>query len=210
VSRVTPDLYSVLAEVLPGRIVRLSLTDCQKRSLRDPDGRLALDVVRHLLGARRVSVAPSKPKNGFPLTGETFRSVAAKLGRRLTLKRCYLLINRLKKAGVIVSVGSYRQKYDTREVSGFRVILYWAATAAGASRPKSKASVGRRKRVKRKLEPRWWEHSLFGCPDSRPPPPLDWCSAIELTSLDERLSESRAAAWWAARASRKRRTEACP
>jgi len=45
-------LPAVLAAVAPGRVARLALTAEQHRALRDPDGRLALDVVRHLLGAR--------------------------------------------------------------------------------------------------------------------------------------------------------------
>lgn len=49
---VRPNLADVLAAITPGRVVRLDLTPEQRRAFRDRDGRIALDVVRHLLGAR--------------------------------------------------------------------------------------------------------------------------------------------------------------
>jgi hypothetical protein len=56
-----PSLGAVLAAVAPGRTARLSLTAAQKRKLGDRDGQLALDVVRHVLGARVAAVAPAAP-----------------------------------------------------------------------------------------------------------------------------------------------------
>jgi hypothetical protein len=48
-----PLLQEVLAGVCRGCVVYLALTRAQKRALRDPEGQIALDVLRHLLGARR-------------------------------------------------------------------------------------------------------------------------------------------------------------
>jgi hypothetical protein len=69
-----PQLESVLANVCRGRVAYVALTPEQNRMLRDPDGRIALDVLRHLLGAR-----PLTPER-FPLTEQAFQSVARRLG----------------------------------------------------------------------------------------------------------------------------------
>jgi hypothetical protein len=69
-----PTLEQVLANVRAGNVVRLVLTKEQKRALKDADGRVALDVLRHLLGAR-----PANPER-FPLTEGVFQAVALKLG----------------------------------------------------------------------------------------------------------------------------------
>jgi hypothetical protein len=47
-----PNLQDVLANVCRGRVVYICLTREQKREPRDSEGRIALDVLRHLLGAR--------------------------------------------------------------------------------------------------------------------------------------------------------------
>lgn len=64
----TPLLQDVLANVCRGRVAYLALTPEEKRALRDPEGQIALDLLRHLLGAR-----PMNPER-FPL--------AEKLSRR--------------------------------------------------------------------------------------------------------------------------------
>ena len=69
-----PHLEDVLANVCRGRVAYLVLTRKQKRALHDPDGRIALDVLRHLLGAR-----PMVPER-FPLTEQAFQAVARRLG----------------------------------------------------------------------------------------------------------------------------------
>jgi hypothetical protein len=45
-------MQDVLANVCRGRVAYVCLTPYQKATFRDPDGRVALDVLRHLLGAR--------------------------------------------------------------------------------------------------------------------------------------------------------------
>jgi hypothetical protein len=45
-------LEAVLANVQQGRVAYLMLTQEQKRALRDPEGQIAVNVLRHLLGAR--------------------------------------------------------------------------------------------------------------------------------------------------------------
>jgi hypothetical protein len=70
-----PTLEAVLAAFRPGRVVGLDLTREQKRELRDADGQIALDVLRHLLGARAAVGAPER----FPSPrGPSRRSSAAR------------------------------------------------------------------------------------------------------------------------------------
>jgi hypothetical protein len=95
------------------------LTREQKRALRDPDGRIALDVLRHFLGAR-----PMVPER-FPLTEQAFQAVARRLGYVVGQKRCRRMIARLLAAGVIGGAGQYRQRYrNSAGCSGFCVRLY--------------------------------------------------------------------------------------
>jgi hypothetical protein len=77
-----PNLQDVLANVCRGRVVYICLTREQKRELRDSEGRIALDVLRHLLGAR-----PMTPER-FPLTEQAFQAVARRLGYVVGQKRC--------------------------------------------------------------------------------------------------------------------------
>jgi hypothetical protein len=69
-----PHLQDVLADVRRGRVAYICLTREQKKALRDPEARIALDVLRHLLGAR-----PMTPERS-PLTEQTFQAVARRLG----------------------------------------------------------------------------------------------------------------------------------
>jgi hypothetical protein len=88
-----PQLESVLANVCRGRVAYVALTPEQNRMLRDPDGRIALDVLRHLLGAR--PLAPER----FPLTEQAFQSVARRLGYVVGQKRCRGMTKRLLASG---------------------------------------------------------------------------------------------------------------
>jgi hypothetical protein len=98
-----PHLQDVLAGVLRGRVSYLCLTPAQGKSLGDPDGRIALDVLRHLLGPR-----PATPER-FPLTEQAFQAVARKLGYVVGQKRCRLGVKRLLASGVVVRCGHYRR-----------------------------------------------------------------------------------------------------
>jgi hypothetical protein len=98
-----PSLAGVLASVVRGRVARLSLDKEQKRALRDHEGQLALDVLRHLLGARAASVKPGQAPRPFPLTDEVFQAVADRLGHRVGIKRSRALRGRLEKTGVLES-----------------------------------------------------------------------------------------------------------
>jgi hypothetical protein len=114
-----PTLEHVLGNVLRGQVAYLVLTAEQKRALKDPDGRVALDVLRHLLGAR-----PGNPER-FPLTEQAFQMVAGKLGYLVGQKRSRAMIRRRLEAGVIVGAGQYRQPYRNSGIrSGFCVALY--------------------------------------------------------------------------------------
>jgi hypothetical protein len=187
-----PTLADVLASVQTGRTIPLSLTPTQKSAFRDRDGRLALSVLRHLLGARAISVRPSTPRDLFPLTEATFQAIARRLGYRVGIKRSRQLLRRLTAAGVIASSGSYRQRYRNGPGStGFRVTLYRLKALVGFSSASSsrKRAVGRHSAVKRNPHLRWWHHPLFGTPDGRPPP--------ELTPRQRRLrsADERCATW---------------
>jgi hypothetical protein len=69
-----------------------------KGALRDPEGGIALDVLRHLLGAR-----PLTPER-FPLTEQTLQAVACRLGHVLGQKRCRRMVKRLATSGVVASL----------------------------------------------------------------------------------------------------------
>jgi hypothetical protein len=105
VAAIAPHLHDVLANVCRGRVAYICLTREQKRALRDSDGRIALEVLRHLLGARAASGSPGRAPKLFP--------PARALRRRIV------------ETGVLQNGGSYRQQYRNRPGgSGFRVLLY--------------------------------------------------------------------------------------
>jgi hypothetical protein len=179
-----PTLEQVLANVRLGRVVRLVLTAEQKRSLRDQDGRVALDVLRHLLGAR-----PANPES-FPLTEQAFQVVARKLGYQVGQKRCRMMISRLLEAGVVAGVGHYRQPYlNSATRSGFCVALYRLGRRVrpGSVRPLSKRQrpVGTPTAVKPVFRTRWWQHPLFGDLLGLPPRYLPNRPGPKMHSLDE-------------------------
>jgi hypothetical protein len=72
----------VLAGFRPGRVVSLQLSREQKRALRDVDGRIALDVLRNLLGPREALEAPER----FPLTEQAMQAFTRKLGLSAMLR----------------------------------------------------------------------------------------------------------------------------
>lgn len=176
-----PTLEAVLAAFRPGRVVRLELTREQKRQLRDDEGQLALDVLRHLLGARAAVDAPER----FPLTERAIQAFTRKLGHRVGQKRCRGLRRRLEAAGVIPGSGHYRQPYKDSEVrSGYCVRLFRALRRA-TSPNTGKHPVGKRPSVKREKGRRWWQHPLFGDYSGLPPPGIPRSRARLMVSLDE-------------------------
>jgi hypothetical protein len=179
----TPGRREVLDAVRRGQVRRLALDPTQKLAFRDPDGRLALDIVRHLTGARVAAVGPGEPTEAFPLTESMFQAVAARLGHNVGIKRSRGLIRRLVAAHVIELTSSYRQPYrNAAGGSGFRVALYKVTVAPALIR---KRAVGRRPLVKQRVRRRWWQHDLFGEPDGRPPTNLTLAQARRMRSLDE-------------------------
>lgn len=182
-SRATADLRleHVLADVRRGQVVYLVLTQEQKRALRDPDGKIALDVLRHLLGAR-----PMNPER-FPLTEQAFQMVARKLGYAIGQKRCRHAIKRLRVAGVVVESGQYRQPYrDSPIRSGFCVALYKLGRRLRVPRSlKRKRPVGTCAPVKATVGLRWWQHPLFGDLLGLPPPHLPRRTVRRMRSPDE-------------------------
>ena len=179
----TPTLEQVLGDVRRGQVAYLALTTAQKRALKDRDGAIALDVLRHLLGAR-----PATPR--IPLTEQAFQKVARRLGHKLGQKRCRRLIALLRAAGVLEQAGSYRQRYRNSGVrSGFRVLLFRLACASrwvGARRATRQRPVGTRNPVKADFRVRWWQHALFGDPWGLPPPQLTLAQRRRMRSDDER------------------------
>ena len=181
-----PTLDGVLTAIVRGRVVRLDLTDEQKRQLRDPDGRLALHVLRHHLGAR-AALTPEAPAE-FPLTEHAFQAVARRLGHPVGIKRARRLRRRLLTLGVLEDAGSYRQVYrSTGGATGYRVPLFRAAVRAVlrlAATPQPPIGIG--VGVKRGPRLRWWQHPLFGDLSGRPPPGLTRATAARMRSRDER------------------------
>jgi hypothetical protein len=179
-------LLDVLAEVRRGRVVYLCLTPDQRRGLRDRDGQLALNVLRHLLGAR----ADRRDPERFPLTEAAFQAVARRLGREVGQKRARRLIGRLRAAGVIADSGQYRQPYrQSAARSGFKVALYrlsrYAQAMRRSRRRQPKRPVGTPGSVKRRFALRWWQHPLFGDLCGLPPPDIPNARAHAMRSLDE-------------------------
>jgi hypothetical protein len=176
-----PHLQDVLARVRRGRVAYICLTREQKRALRDPEGRIALDVLRHLLGAR-----PLTPER-FPLAEQAVQAVASKLGYVVGQKRCRRMVKRILAAGVIGPCGQYRQPYRRSAIrSGFRVTLYSLGRRLSASRlAKRKRPVGKHAPVKAHFRLRWWQHPLFGDILGLPPPEIPRSWARRMTSLDE-------------------------
>jgi hypothetical protein len=184
-----PELHAVLACVAAGG-PRLRLEAEQKRELADRDGRIGIAVVRALVRARALAVAPAAPPDEFPLTEQVFQAVARKLGREVGIKRVRLILRRLIAAGVLEPAGSYRQAYRTRGMSGFRVRLLRVAVSVqrivrGVRPRRFEASIGTGRRVEPVSRRRWWAHPLFGTPDGRPPPHLTAEAARRMRSIDE-------------------------
>ncbi len=184
----TPTLAEVLAAVTLGRVAYLTLTPDQKQSLRDPEARLALDVLRHFVGAREASVS-GRPPAPFPLTEPTFQAVGRKLGHAIGIKRSRSLLRRLVAAEVLERSGSYRQPYRKLGSSGYRVTLYRLRGVVAP--PLRKRPVGRVAPVKDSVRRRWWAHRLFGTPDGRPPPNLTRAQRRRMRSHDELEWEAR-------------------
>jgi hypothetical protein len=174
-----PHLQDVLAGVRRGRVAYLCLTREQKMALRDPEARIALDVLRHLLGAR-----PTTPER-FPLTEATFQAVARKLGHQVGIKRSRALLRRLRGEGVLDDAGSYPQPYRNRGgAGGFRVRLYRLAVAVSAALNRKRLSAARASSSPLQRM-RWWQHPLFGDYEGRPPPHWTRRRRQQTASLDE-------------------------
>jgi hypothetical protein len=176
-----PRMDDVLENVVRGRVAYVCLTPEQKRALRDPEGQIALDVLRHLLGARPVN--PDR----FPLVEHAFQAIARRLGYVVGQKSCRRMVRRLLSSGVIGHSGQYRQPYrNSAARSGFCVALYKLGRRVRAPRlAKRKRPVGKHPRVKPAFHPRWWQHPLFGDLLGLPPPeiPRPWLRRMQ--SLDE-------------------------
>jgi hypothetical protein len=189
---VTPCAEEVLAAVVPGRVVRLSLNREQKRALRDRDGQIGLTIVRHAYMARAMLGAPSDS----PLQPPFMQGVARKLGHHVGIKRCYAIRRRLIETLVLDPHGSYRQHYRNSAGAGsYRVSLYrLAVRITGRVRrhmsgtPCPIASCRQRRPVKRRRRAvRWWQ-TVFAGPDRAPPPGISKRRARGMRSLDERES----------------------
>jgi hypothetical protein len=174
-------LEDVLTTVVRGRVAYLETPPGARGAFADTDARIALDVLRHLLGARPVT-APER----FPLTELAFQAVARRLGYRVGQKHARRLVARLAAGGVVVDAGSYRQPYrDSAVRSGFRVRLYRLWWRVRSPLSKRKRPVGSATVSRVKPRRRWWSHPLFGDLSGRPPPQFTPRTAARMQSLDE-------------------------
>ena len=173
-------LPDVLREARPGRVRRIPTTPDQRRRL-GRDGLEALDLLRHLLGARDAAGAPGDA----PLTEQAVQALARRLGRRVGQKRARCVQTRLREAGIIVPAGSYPQRRGSR----YRVRLWRLAGGAVdrvVPRPaQRKRPVGSSGRVKRSGAAGWWEHGLFGMAGRAPPGSTSGEGYAGMRSLDE-------------------------
>lgn len=126
-------LTDVLREARPGRVRRIPTTREQRRRL-GPEGLRALDVARHLLGARDALGARGR----FPLTEHAAQALARKLGTPIGQKRARSVPKLLSEARVIEEAGSYRQRRGTR----YRVAL-WRLVRSAAGRGLARVARGR-------------------------------------------------------------------
>jgi hypothetical protein len=90
-----PQLHEVLASVCRGRVAYVEVPKEQRRNFADTDGKIALDVLRHFLGAR-----PANPER-FPLTEQAFQAVARRIGYIVGQKRCRAMIRRLRGHAIV-------------------------------------------------------------------------------------------------------------
>jgi hypothetical protein len=169
-----PHLRDVLANVRPGRSVRLYLSDEQKAATGDRDGLILRRVLRALLDAR--GAASSDPPYSFPLTEHAFCAIARKLGTPVGIKRARRLIRRGIECGLLADAGSYRSRYKLGgDGGGHRVRLYKLGCRivglrrALCRKPAVGTSPAVKARVVRDVLP-FWLHPLFGTVDGLPPP----------------------------------------
>ena len=137
----------VLDAVRPGDVVLIPLEPEQRKQLSDDEGRLALSLLQHTLAAR------PDPSARLPFAGGFVQRVSRMLGQAVGEHKALRIVRRLTEAGVLSPAGSYRQAYNTRQPSGFRVRLFRLRTLLR----NTKSSV-------RRASPRrpWWTHPLFG------------------------------------------------
>lgn len=167
-----PYIDGVLDHIVKGRVAYLKLTKQQRDQLHERrDGRLAYDVLRHMLGAREAAVQPDKLTPDFPYAPTAVQKIAALLGYgHIGLKRCYQMRRDLLDTSVIEETGSYRTRYSTSHPSGWRRPLHRVLLAFAPLR--QQRLVGRRPRVKRGKLRVCWLHALFGTEDGRAPPEM--------------------------------------
>ena len=159
----------------------------------DEEGRLGLSCVQHLVWAR--DRAGASAETLCPITEETMRLVAAKLGEVITIKTCRRLLRRLVEAGVIERVGSYRQAYATGPVfKGYHVPLFRVFRAVYGSLRSTQRPVGTPTRVKRRKRRLSWYETFLGSVDGRPPPGLGKQAARRMKTLDDLHAPGSAAA----------------
>ena len=191
-----PHLDATLAALIRGRVVYLTLTREQRRTLSDRDGQIALNVLRHLLAARVYAVVPNTPREPFPLTDGVIATVARKLGTPVGIKRARNLRRRLIATKIIQTAGTYRPAYRIAAGDGtHRVTLHtlainatgYVTRRARRARHKVQASVGRGSQSKGGFRRRWWSHPLFGTLDGLPPPDLTARQRRAWRSVDERM-----------------------
>src|SRR5262249_12668915 len=180
----------VVDAVVRGCVVPFALDRRQRLAFAaDSDGRIALDVVRHMLHARAVVGADCRR---FPISEAVFQAIADRLGERLGIKRCPGLIRRLQSEGVLLRAGHYRQPYRRGRTVMYLVALYkppdsssTSPSAGAAPAPTVERPNGRRLPRKRPRERvRWWQTPFAG-PEGRPPPGFRMAAARRTRSLDE-------------------------
>jgi hypothetical protein len=129
---------------------------CSEAAERGMSNRDLLNLGRAIVTRTVMNGHPRRKGDEFPLTGEYVQKEARRLGRPVGEHRALEIIKLLIDHRLVVEAGSYRQSYDPREPSGFRVRLFRLPRI-----PQSARRVGVSVRGRRDVKP-WWKHSLFG------------------------------------------------
>jgi hypothetical protein len=175
----------VLVHVRKGNTARVACPQEHRRAFLDRDGRLALEGLRHALGAR-----PAETRALFPFTAGFLQAVLRRLGHNVGLKRCYEMVHRLADAEAISPEASYREAYRDRPGGGTHLVVLWTAPTLQArvvAPGKNPLSVGTDRAVKRESAPwAWCRYGLFADYEGLPPPHLPPPQAKRLRRWQEK------------------------
>lgn len=111
-------------------------------------------VLAHVQRTRRQR---RRDRERFPLTGEYVQRALRRFGVIVGEHAAYAIVHELLAAGAITPAGSYRQRYNLRQPSGWRVPLFRVAVLLRTLTSSVRRTRGKTAAV-------CWRHPLFGDP----------------------------------------------